>query len=69
MAKKYYYTDSAGTKHCPTTETGDYTIETGAKIREEILDAGDFTGQLRDKDDGPIWGKELSIAPMGSGRG
>lgn len=66
---KYYYTDSAGTKHCPTTETGSMAVQTGAAIREQILDAGDYSGQLRDTDDGPYWGKTMSIGPMGSGRG
>lgn len=69
MTNKYTYQDSAGTKHATTTNTGPGTIETGAAIREQILDAGDFSGQLRDTDDGPYWDTKLGIGPMGSGRG
>lgn len=65
---KYYYTDSAGTKHCTTTETSKIGVIDGSKLREQILDAGDYTGQLRDTDDGPYWGKQLSISALGTGR-
>ena len=65
---KYYYTDSAGTEHCTTTETGNMVVTSGAELREKILDAGDYTGQLRDTDVGPYWGKKLSIEALGSSR-
>jgi hypothetical protein len=65
---KYYYKDSAGTQHCTTTETGRLKIENGTALREQILDSGDYTGQLRDTDDGPYWGKTLSIGALGASR-
>lgn len=67
MAKRYYYTDSAGTEHCAHTSSSPEDVVTGAAMREQILDAGDYTGQLKDKDDG-LWGKQLSIGPLGSKR-
>lgn len=68
MAKKYYYTDSLGTKHCSTTSTSPEEVINGGALREQILDAGDYTGQLRDTDDGPYWGKTLPILALGTSR-
>ena len=65
---KYTYKDSAGTEHCTTTETNKMGVESGAKLREQILDAGDYSGQLRDTDDGPYWGKQLPLKALGTSR-
>ena len=68
MAKPYGYDIRSGTRYCLTTETGPGMYEDGSQIREKILDAGDFSGQLRDTDDGPYWDKKLPITALGAKR-
>lgn len=68
MAKKVTYQDAKSpVKYEAHTNTSPVTPESGASLREEIVDAGDYTQQL--PGDGPKWGTTLSIAPMGCGRG
>lgn len=69
MANKYEYRDAkSGTKYCAHTNTGSVGYENGEALREQILDSGDYSGQLRDTDDGPYWGTKLSINALGAGR-
>lgn len=69
MAKRYEYKDAkSGTKYCAHTNTGSVGVESGEALREQILDSGDYSGQLRDTDDGPYWAKVLPIKALGTSR-
>ena len=69
-AKKYYYYDSKNpnVQYCTTTNTGRMPYESGEELRYTIMDSGDYTGQLRDTDDGPYWGTKLPISALGRSR-
>lgn len=54
-----------------STPAGPYTAEMHAAMVDKIMTPNTTSIEpkgLRDTDDGPYWGKQLSIAPLGATR-
>lgn len=57
--------------HTKTSSSGDYTPEIHMAMVDKIMTPNPIALEskgLRDTDDGPYWGKTLSIAPLGAAR-